>query len=76
MTTTRVKPNFSIPTEAWLKKQDIWRHNSFLGHVAMARANMQGIIKSKTATKDAKLIAYQILALTNDLKEALKERSE
>lgn len=76
MATTRAKPNFSIPTEAWLKRQAIWRHNSFTGYARMTYANMSAILKSSTATDDAKRIANQIAVLTLQLENALKERCD
>lgn len=68
--TRRTDPN----SPAGLARQRIWRHNSFLGSTAMTASNMSSIIRSDTATPDAKHIASQIFDLTIALKEALKER--
>lgn len=56
------------------RRQDIWRHNSFFGHVAMGRKHMQAIAKSSTTTADAADLAHQIEALLVKLGEALKTR--
>lgn len=42
----------------------------------MAQSNMRSIIHSETASHKAKLIAYQIEALTHELREALKDRND
>ena len=38
------------PTKAISRSMAIWRHNSFLGAVAMAQKSMEAIINSDTAT--------------------------
>lgn len=56
------------------KRQKIWQHNSFFGHVAMGKAHMNAIMNSSTATKAAKTTAYEIWALQEKLARQLKER--
>lgn len=58
------------------KRVEVWRHNSFLGHVAMARSNMRGISQSSTATVAAKSKAVKISILLEELIPLLKERAE
>lgn len=57
-------------------KYEIWRHNSFFGHAAMARHNMQSIKKAETTTHETKEIAEKIESLTHDLIESLRTRSD
>lgn len=61
-------------SKVFFKRQDRWKHNSFQGHVAMLKANMQSIIQSKTTTYEAKTIAQEIYSRANDLAAALKTR--
>lgn len=56
------------------KRQRVWQHNSFLGHIAMGEAHMKMIIKSSTATTEAKETAYKIWSLYGKLSKQLKER--
>lgn len=56
------------------KRDLIWRHNSFFGYVAMGEAHMKAILKSSTATEEAKATAYKIWALHGKLSKQLKER--
>ena len=62
--------------DAWFRRQEIWRHNSFFGHVAMARQNMIGIMTSKTATDEAKAHATTIYNLLERLRVSLAKRVE
>lgn len=68
--TRRIDPH----SPAYLARQRIWRHNSYLGMCAHSAGQMTSIIRSDTATPAAKHIASQIFDLTIALKEALKER--
>lgn len=52
----------------------VWRHNSFFGHVGMARQNMQSIIRSETAIDEAKREAWIILEHLSALNDFLKVR--
>lgn len=52
----------------------IWKHNSFLGHVAMDKQHMQSIGLADSTTHEAKLIALEILTLLDKLAPALKTR--
>lgn len=51
----------------------IWRHNSLLGHVAMARSNMRAIETVSTTSDRAREIAGQIWLLLGDLDKELRE---
>lgn len=51
-----------------------WKHSSFLGHASMTQSQMNAIISSTTATKEAKNLANEIYNLSLKLKEALKTR--
>ena len=61
------------PSQETLRR---WKHNSFLGHTEMARKNMLAILRSGTATADAKAIAQSILNCCEALRAALKERKK
>ena len=61
-------------TKSWHERQRRHRHNGYLGHVTMLQANMRAIIASDTTTLSAKTYARQILAQSEYLKSALKER--
>lgn len=67
----QVKPG----TKAWVARQARWRHNAFLGGAAMAKANMNSILASGTATPEAKRTAGQILVLAQTLQEQLATRN-
>ena len=56
------------------EQQAAWAHNGLVGACWMARKNAQRITASLTATNNAKYIAEQIVNLTYQLAEALKER--
>jgi len=56
------------------KSRLVWKHNSFLGHVARAKQNMQSIGLSETATPEAKDAARKIYHDLNALQILLKER--
>jgi hypothetical protein len=60
--------------EVWYQKQRIWRHNSFRGHCAMGRQQMNGIINSDSATDRAKQLASDIQYQMGLLADALKTR--
>ena len=57
-----------------LKRLEVWRHNSFFGHCAMARQNMVTIMKSDTATDEAKDTAAKIYSQLNTLSTQLRTR--
>lgn len=58
-----------------MKKEDIWRHNSFLGHAAMMKKQALAIIDSKTTTEKSKDHARNIWWLADQLATSLKERN-
>ena len=47
--------------EARMRRDRRHKHNGFKGSVAMAKANMNSIIKSQTATQDARHLAAVVL---------------
>ena len=59
-----------------MKRREIWRHNSYLGHVAMARRNILNLESAPTVTPAAADIAREILPLLDRLSAALKTRKE
>jgi hypothetical protein len=68
--TDRLKPG----TRTWDRRQECWKHNSFLGHARMMQMNCQAILNSKTATEEAKAIAVRIENDAEMLETALKIR--
>lgn len=63
-----------ITPEERARRMRVWKHNSFHGHVAMAKQNMNTILQSPTVSYDAKQTAYEIEALLVKLSGQLKER--
>jgi len=57
-------------------REEIWKHNSFLGSTAFARKGMTAIINSKTATSEARQLAYKIESDLFALTKLLKNRDE
>lgn len=51
-----------------------WKHNTYLGHCAMGRSQMNAIIDSTTATPAAKAKASAVNIALADLAILLKER--
>lgn len=72
MADSKIKPG----TKAWLTRQQVWRHNSFLGHARMMEMQCINICSSKTATDEAKKIAAKIGKLATELGEALRTRRD
>ena len=62
--------------DAWLRRQRIWKHNSFFGHCAMTRSQMRGIEQAETTSPLAKILARQISDMAVQLSIALKERQD
>ncbi|MBU2051498.1 MAG: hypothetical protein KKH61_21315 [Gammaproteobacteria bacterium] len=56
------------------RKKLVFKHNSFLGHAAMTRRQMYGIMDSVTVTPEAKSTADEIAKLSIKLAEQLKTR--
>jgi hypothetical protein len=54
----------------------IWKHNSFLGHAALARKNMLTIIDSETAIDSSRDMAKHIYRMLGDLEISLKTRKD
>lgn len=57
-------------------RREIWQHNSYFGHAAMARIHMVAIQSSHTTTHETKQIAAQIEKLSSDLADSLKTRTD
>lgn len=55
-------------------RKEVRRHNSFLGHVAMAKRNMRTIGSSFTATREASQLAQEIVLKLEHLEKALRTR--
>jgi hypothetical protein len=55
-------------------RKEIWQHNSFFGSAVMTEKNMSRIIRSDTATPEAKQIATLIWYEAQKLYDALKKR--
>lgn len=73
---TKGKDPLSYSNPAWHARQARWKHNSFFGHCAMARSNMQAILAASTTTEHSKALAAQIDVLAAELAETLKERKD
>lgn len=67
-----LRPN----TQAFKDRQSRWLHNSFFGHVGMARQNMRSIVNAETTTREARDLAVEICQLLTELGFALKERKK
>ena len=63
-----------IKDDAWLQKQRVWRHNSYLGMAAMMQANCNSMLNSDSTTVAAKSIAQEIHDLIPHLQRELKTR--
>lgn len=61
-------------SQAFLKRNARWRHNSYLGSCSMAKQNMRAILNSNTTTDAAKAIAVRIENDLEFLLDALKVR--
>lgn len=61
-------------TQAFKDRQSRWLHNSFFGHVGMAKQNMRAIVHAETTTREARDLAVEICQLLAELGFALKER--
>ena len=68
----RLKPG----TPQWQARQDRWKHNSFQGHVAMAKRNMRTICESQTATQEAKEQASIVWFALDQLEPLIIERAK
>lgn len=66
--------NLKAGSKASFLRGEIWRHNSFHGHVVMMIANCNSILDAKTTTQESKRLAQQIQILAAELKISLKER--
>lgn len=61
------------PSEGWYKRQEIWRHNGYIGSAHMMMAQCNGILQSKTATTEAKKEAMTIYKAAERLAIALRK---
>ena len=64
----------SAQLRAQLRKQEVWRHNSFLGHARMMQAQLAAILSAPTATKRAKQCVLRMLRETDKLERYLHAR--
>jgi hypothetical protein len=64
----RINPDYAI------KRNRVFRHNSYIGYTAMTRQQMLTIIGSDTTTDESAELAKKIALLCIDLKESLKTR--
>lgn len=58
------------------RRREVWQHNSYLGHVAMARRHLTNIQSAPTVTPAAAEVAREILPLLVRLRLELKTRKE
>jgi len=58
------------------KQREVWKHNTYLGHIARAKTAMVNIMESTTATPQTKDIAKTALRYLEMLYNALKKRNE
>lgn len=68
------KDNLKPGSKQWHRRQAIHYHNSLLGGVGMAKANMNAILNTATTTAEARAIAVKILVDLVALGEQLKAR--
>ena len=57
------------------RKQKIWRHNSFFGHVAMDRRHMMQIMEAETTSPESRAIAAEVHEKLGHLARSLKTRN-
>lgn len=58
----------------WIKRQRVWRHNSFVGHTFMMRQQLRSIIDAESTTAHTKQLARSMLGLVTSLQNSLQER--
>lgn len=63
-----------MPSAGQQKRKRIWQHNSFMGFTKMMQGQCLIIIKSSTATAQAKRLATEIHSTARLLSLSLKER--
>lgn len=56
------------------KRRHVWRHNSYLGHVIMMRANLNQMIASPSTSTETKQLARSMLGLLPKLQNSLQFR--
>jgi hypothetical protein len=59
---------------SWDKRQRVWRHNSFLGHVVMMRQHLNTIIEADSTSQETKHFARTILGMVPKLQNSLSVR--
>lgn len=52
----------------------VWKHNSYLGYVAMAKKHLLTIAAASTVTPEAKRKTHDALVVLSDLAHLLKTR--
>lgn len=60
--------------EDFMRRQYIWKHNSYLGHVTMMRANLNAMVLSASTTERTKHLARTMLGNIDALQNSLQER--
>ena len=64
----------SVSLPAQRRRNRVWRHNSFIGHAVLMRANLNAIISADSTTEHTKHLARTILGLIPALQNSLTER--
>jgi hypothetical protein len=65
-----------VDPQRFLKRNRIWRHNSFIGHSVMMRQHLNTMISADSTTDETKHIARSILGLVNQLQNSLATRKD
>jgi hypothetical protein len=63
-----------MSTEGKLRRNYVFKHNAMKGHAAMMLSHAQNVLKSSSATDDAKATAFEIVKLARILRVQLEER--
>jgi hypothetical protein len=66
----KLKPS----SEAFRKRQLIWKHNGFKGSAKMIEMQALAIVQSETATDKSKALAYKIVNDARNLGKSLNNR--
>lgn len=67
-------PPADVDQKTWLKRQRVWRHNSFIGHVVMMRTQLNAIIAADSTSTETKHFAKSLLGLLPKLQNSLSVR--
>ena len=58
----------------WHRRQARWRHNGYLGSVAMMKANLNSIIRGETVSPETKKLAVGLIPGVEQLDTLVRER--